>query len=872
VSNEKHQESEQATLDGTCAVPVHIRSLAAALSCLAAAWIVAGSTGLLAHPLRRILTLVALGAALVLHSPFIKQSKAQLFSMTVVVCLSAWLVTSSLPSVNIAGVIVALVFLALTCSGPAQDVLAISCVSVTVFGIYRAAIISIPWFWTMTDMVGRTFGNVAGLITGRSLQIGATFAGLDFLLLTGTLWGIWLALSPRPRLVRAFYGCIAIVGLHLCYLIVLSYSPDVLTALPKPGGHHHWSWVGLLHKAVPWNLPALACLLHLLVAAATFRWATWIPTPRQPRDNSRCHGLRLIAFACACLLPAVTGLYPRRLSLEGEKIVFYDKTYVNWLKPSHDSYGRLSEGMCGMLPSFVESMGASVLVSAEITENDLHDADLLVLIYPAEPWAGIQLDRIWQFVRQGGSLLVMGEHTIQDSNDSNRSNEALKPTAMRVLFDSAMFAVMGWAHSYEALVHPTTAGISDGHHPFGVSIGASLTAEWPSNPVLVGRWGWADIGDEGNSAGKLGNWRYDSGEKLGDLVLAAEQRVGHGRVITFGDTSSLMNTALVNAHMFVARLLAYLRGDEYKAHSWWRQILGLSLIIVLVGLLTRRADALMAGFVALGLAGSLTACTVVNHRVGTLLPDGSTQTPNNLAYIDASHVEAYCDYYWRPNDVGGFVLTLMRNGYLPFSLRELNSESLQQAALLISIAPSRAFSNSECSVVRNFVTQGGVFIITVGYDESAASASILAEFGFAIGSDWATASEPDPMGRFKSPYLRSGDKYAHVRFHAAWPVVCEDPNAQVIANGRNNLPVIVMRHIGQGKVVVIGDTRFVMNENLEREDGQLIEGKRENADFWRWFIRQLRDQEMWIPPLLRDSSPAKTDRPVRAQTKQEVQL
>jgi hypothetical protein len=122
--------------------------------------------------------------------------------------------------------------------------------------------------------------------------------------------------------------------------------------------------------------------------------------------------------------------------------------------------------------------------------------------------------------------------------------------------------------------------------------------------------------------------------------------------------------------------------------------------------------------------------------------------------------------------------------------------------------------------------------------------------GFSIGNPGPNPVEPEVMGHFKSPYLSSGDQRVHVRFHAAWPVSCNDPTARVIAYGHNNLPVITLRELGAGKVVVIGDTCFVANKNLEWEGGEPFEGMRENADFWRWFITQLRDQEMWIPPAL----------------------
>ena len=85
---------------------------------------------------------------------------------------------------------------------------------------------------------------------------------------------------------------------------------------------------------------------------------------------------------------------------------------------------------------------------------------------------------------------------------------------------------------------------------------------------------------------------------------------------------------------------------------------------------------------------------------------------------------------------------------------------------------------------------------------------------------------------------------------------CNDPKARVIAYGHDNVPAIIMRYFGQGKVIVIGDTGFAMNKNLEQENGQPFENMRENADFWRWLITVLRNQEeSWIPPALQETIP-----------------
>ena len=74
----------------------------------------------------------------------------------------------------------------------------------------------------------------------------------------------------------------------------------------------------------------------------------------------------------------------------------------------------------------------------------------------------------------------------------------------------------------------------------------------------------------------------------------------------------------------------------------------------------------------------------------------------------------------------------------------------------------------------------------------------------------------------------------------------------MIAYGRDNQPVILLHRIGQGKVVLVGDTGFAMNKNLEWEGGEPFEGLRENADFWRWLLTILREEPMWLPEAVRE--------------------
>jgi hypothetical protein len=50
-------------------------------------------------------------------------------------------------------------------------------------------------------------------------------------------------------------------------------------------------------------------------------------------------------------------------------------------------------------------------------------------------------------------------------------------------------------------------------------------------------------------------------------------------------------------------------------------------------------------------------------------------------------------------------------------------------------------------------------------------------------------------------------------------------------------------------VILVGDSEFATNANLEHEGGEPFEGLRENADFWRWLISYyVRGEKDWWRP------------------------
>jgi hypothetical protein len=339
---------------------------------------------------------------------------------------------------------------------------------------------------------------------------------------------------------------------------------------------------------------------------------------------------------------------------------------------------------------------------------------------------------------------------------------------------------------------------------------------------------------------------------LGDLVLAAEQPLGAGRVFVLGDTSPLRNEMLVNSYPFVGRLLAYLAQRSSSPQALWRQLLALAAIVAMVALLAARPAAWQLMLTPSVMAVALTCSTAAAYWSGRVLPEGRPDSASHIAYIDASHLEAFSgdsSDLSAPFGVAGLARTLMRQGYLPLLAPDLTPERLGRCGLLIAIAPAAEFSLAERAAVQKFVHDGGTFVCMVGAEEARAVAPLLADFHFKVSPSPVppeeNSREPEPLG---AKYGRMDQGNRRFRYYAAWPVECDSPGAMkwsVWSDGKNERPIIVSRSEQKGSVVVIGDTRFASNENLE----SAADASPDRILFWRWLLsRVVPGQKAWNPP------------------------
>lgn len=749
--------------------------------------------------------------------------------------------------------------------------------------LFRFAQLQNPVVWMLSDRLGGQVGKATGFITGQSLHIGATFAGLDFLVVMGVFGLGCFTLARGHRLSFVLLSVICILLAQAIYLGMLAFTSHIRDVLPpvieptfsQPYVPPDFCWSTIARQALPWNLPAVGAILHGLATVLIIRWTPWryhedagkmgATWSLQPMTTG---GLLIVL---GLLLPVVGILNLQRSILDGTKIVANTQDDIDYRVPRHDGYGQESAGMFGMLPAFVRDLGGEFEKISRLDPTLPRDADVLLLLHPNERFSDSK--QLREYVREGGSVLLVTDGFDPEFGPDQSIERVLEGTGITVSRDAAVSETGQWQGVHMAAIHAATSRATVPASRFLSDSGASLRTGWGTRPLILGQWGW--------SAPEQGATWSDSpppisGGKLGDLVLAAEQRIGAGKVVVLGGNRALTNEGLVHGYEFLGDVLAYLAHDHSGPQDLHRQAMGLLCCIAIPVLLLWRPNALWLVGLGTVLLVGVGANAAWSRHAARVLPDSgkalhsredtASHRIQQVAYIDQSHLEAYDFEDWGFDAINGLALNLMRNGYLPLMLSRLTPDRLAGAELFISIGPSKEFTSQERDTLKSFVQRGGILICAVGGEDAAPSASLLSEFGLNVpaspvptGGDW---PEPEPFGRGKAFYLDvespEGQNYqSAVRLHAAWPVESTDGRAEVIAYGRNQLrvvesdavlPVILSRKFGNGTVVLIGDTDFAMNKNLEYFTGEPFSGGHENAHFWRWLITHITDRPEWIPP------------------------
>lgn len=472
--------------------------------------------------------------------------------------------------------------------------------------------------------------------------------------------------------------------------------------------------------------------------------------------------------------------------------------------PEYGKYGQGAYGFFGLFPYYLNIHGYPTMEIDNITEDTLNKTDVLVLINVNQTFAREEHLQIWDFVKKGGSLLILGDHT-NISGIMTPLNNLLKPVGISYRFDSALPLKNHWVSCLTKMHHPITENIKTDFQ-VGISVGASLNISGFAFPIIIGKYSFSDWGDSQNMSNAfLGDYAYNPGEQLGDLILVAGCYYGKGKVIVFGDTSTFQNPSLPYSHSMIPGVFTWLTNNRSLLLDFSQVIISLIALTLSILLYIRYKKRILVILFPLILCVSLIVTSFINP---ILLNEDVITGP--IAYIDSSHGEQFNIGSYTDKSVDGLMLNLARNGYLPVVMRDFSEKKLFNSKIIVLIAPTQFFSKKETDSIKEFIWNGGLLIISTGYPDRFSSTRLLKEFGMDVYNI--------PLGPV--PYIEESyyENVMNPRFVDCYPILCEKDNVSVfyqIQLGGESYKLIVFKQYGDGGILLIGDNQFLLNKNLE---------------------------------------------------------
>jgi hypothetical protein len=683
-----------------------------------------------------------------------------------------------------------------------------------------------PTFWRLSSSLSQAVFAVFGRLEGIPIALGPTISGalifLSFLCCAVSFFILSEKRSSYP--IKALIA--VLVVLTMLYIVYFLTVIGIWTSADRYMDHMYLVFFVLL-------IPFLIFVSKMRIKSIDL--GSWIPSPGQVAI--------LTAIFSAVLLIAIV---PHFNSGGIGKVVLYEKDSemgfdIPDFPEANQSFAPDDGFSVGAIKRYLENMGA-VVESLNTTDSRdmkeaLKDADILVLLNLKKGFSSSDLQSIGEYVKNGGSLLVFAEHTSMFVPDQDFAsgrdylNDVLDPTGIRINPDTADFIPDHWQYAATALPHPITRDLD-----FDLttsSVGASLSLNGQARPLIIGRFAFSDKSNQ-STPGHMGDRLYEPGEVMGDLVVAACDTFGKGKVLVFGDTSYIFNNELPFRYNLVYNSVSWLTSREsdyaaYQCYASFFLLFALAAYILVTYIFTDRAiikryrikmSLRFLICLALAVALSLGLSTSINNSL-TKPPE---EPLADVAWIDYTHLNQFNLENYRDDGVAGLTLNLFRNGLLPQLLQKDNSISdIRKGAVAIIIAPNEDYTAKEALEIKEFVEAGGLLILCAGYKSTGPMDLILKSFGLGIGDlplgsfPWIEETHATGGQAIVSPEnLR---RYWHKpKFMEAYPVLADGEFRPITWMRYNGVTynLIIEKRAGRGNVILIGDSRFLLNENLEQ--------------------------------------------------------
>ena len=325
--------------------------------------------------------------------------------------------------------------------------------------------------------------------------------------------------------------------------------------------------------------------------------------------------LRPIGVALAAALASVfVGIIALKICWAGpakEGRILIDDAHSGFWEPAQPALGTNGFGSdylynCSSLVEWLRhSHPVEVNAHQSLTEQLLHNIDVLVLKTPTRRFGPEEIAVVLAFVRRGGGLLLIGDHT-NLLGMSSFLNEIAAPFGIRFRYDASNAYLSGYFSSFSPpwlFAHPIVEGLP----PLRFLTSCTLEAAFSTELVVISHDVMSDPMDYSKPS-FFGKLIPNPRNGFGLFPLAVARRYGQGRVVAFAESTTLSNFAVFQdgTAAFILRAVAYLNQTQRdrSAITWTLQATALLLLGAAGWQLGRAgATALITGLAFAGIAG-----------------------------------------------------------------------------------------------------------------------------------------------------------------------------------------------------------------------------------------------------------------------------
>ncbi|NLE39175.1 MAG: hypothetical protein GX621_14220 [Pirellulaceae bacterium] len=413
--------------------------------------------------------------------------------------------------------------------------------------------------------------------------------------------------------------------------------------------------------------------------------------------------------------------------------------------------------------------------STPITGESLADCDVLVLKTPTEPWSPEEIEAIERFVKHGGGLLMIGDHT-----NVFKSSTYLNDVARQLGFTYRNDLLFHVGDPYEqpyraaAVVHPAVAHVDKLDLAVSCSIDPGLN--W-GRAAMTGRGLW-NLQADYQTSNYHPPAEYRPEMRVGPFVQLWATRYEKGRVLAFTDSTIFSNfcTFQPGKAELMLNMLGWL-----NHRSFWDERLHWLLLVVPVGvvgliLLTVAAFAgrkMQGGWLfvlAAGLFGAAACCWTVTAvaRVAMPYPAEIRQPSRFTIDRNVSDVPLSKGAYIQ-GDGEGFGLFEQWIPRLDHFTARREGDDVFSGEALVVIRPTGSVSETYRDRMVEYVRDGGHLLVLESPDNYASTANdLLWPFGLSVGIGQSVtgplnlSGRPTRLDRVDAAVVRGGTPLADI--------------------------------------------------------------------------------------------------------------